>query len=165
MPTEDHPVLFLSEVNTSRATSVLLKDGCVTSASVASGANIAASKLVNRIHAVLAQDNGSAVVAQTRAVYQAKNAGTLVNVYATVMTAAVGDSTITIDVKKNGTTVLTGTFNIDSGDAANAKVSGTLDTTTIAADDVLSVVITVSAGTGTLPQGVLVSCIIDENGT
>ena len=52
-----------------------------------------------------------------------------------------GAATIAVDLKKNGTTVLTGTITLDSGDAAYAVVEGTLDgdEDDLVAGDVLTV--------------------------
>lgn len=158
-------VTFRDSVNMAGAGTVQHKAGSVESDHIATGANIAASKLTTRLHQTLNQDDGSAATAQTRAVYQARASATLQEVYATVLTAATGDSTVTIDVQKNGTSVLDSTFQVDSADAAYAKVSGTLTTTTVSDDEVIEVVVTVSAGTGTLPQGLMVTVVVDEEGT
>lgn len=75
-------------------------------------------------------------------------------------TAATGDSTVTVDVKKNGSTVLTGTILIDNGDAVDSSVAGTLLTTTVvdvAVGDVLTAALIATAGAGTLPAGLGVS--------
>jgi len=45
---------------------------------------------------------------------------------------------------------------IDSADTANAKVSAVINTISLVQDDVLEVVITATAGGGTLGQGLFV---------
>ena len=86
-------------------------------------------------------------------------AGTIKGVKCGSIVAAVGDSTVTIDVKKDGTTVLDSTVVLDSSNVAYTPEDATLDGTAVAftAGDVFTVVITVSAGTGTLPYGVYVA--------
>jgi hypothetical protein len=68
--------------------------------------------------------------------------------------AAVGDSTATVDLYKNGASILSAGVLIDSGDAAFAVLTGSISSAAYVAGDVFEVVITISAGTGTLPQGV-----------
>jgi len=51
---------------------------------------------------------------------------------------------------------------VDSGDAAFAKVAGTVTDDDYVAGDVFETVVTVSAGSGTLGQGVFVDLVFDE---
>ena len=111
------------------------------------------------------QASGSAATAVTKVLHVATGPGTVTGFKAGPVVAAVGDSTVTVDLKKNGTTVLTGTVQIDSGDAAYASVAGAVVSSgseDYVAGDVFTVVQTVSAGTGTLPQGVFWSATFDE---
>jgi len=139
--------------------------GCVIDASVLAGANVAATKLQHRHMPKLAQANGVVAAAERRVIHIAKASGTITLCKATVTVAAIGDSTATFDVKKNDTTILTGTVTFTSSDVAYTLKSGTLAVTTFVASDVFEVVITVSAGTGTLPKGLVVELTLDENGT
>jgi hypothetical protein len=92
--------------------------------------------------------------------------GTINSVKAGSIVAATGDSTVTIDVRKNGTTVLSGTIALDSANTARVVEAGTVDGAQddVVADDWIEVVISVSAGTGTLPTGLFVQVEIDEDG-
>jgi hypothetical protein len=67
-----------------------------------------------------------------------------------------------VDEKKNGTTILSGTVTIDNGDVAYSKTSAALSVTSYVAGDVIEVVQTVSAGTGTLPQGMTTTVVMRE---
>lgn len=80
--------------------------------------------------------------------------------------AAIGDSTVTVDVKKNNVSVLSSTVTLNSSNTARVAVSGTVNSTVddVVAGDWIEVVITISTGTGTLPTGVFVQVEIDENG-
>lgn len=111
-----------------------------------------------------AQNRAAAVAAERKAVFSATGDGALVNVQAGVTQAAVGDSTITVDVYKNGVSVLTGVLTIDSGDAAFATQTAvvTPGSEGYSAGQVFEVVIAVTAGTGTLPRGVYVSLTVNE---
>ncbi len=111
----------------------------------------------------LSQVHGSAATAERRVVHVARGDGTVEAVRAGVVVACVGDSTITVDVKKNGTSILSATIGLDSGDAAYAKVDGTVSTAAYVAGDVFEVVVTVAAGTGTLGQGLFVDVVFTED--
>lgn len=80
-----------------------------------------------------------------------RTTGTIVGVRAGLVTV-LASGTITVDVYKNGTTILTGTITLNSsagtGGTAYDKVAGTLSVTTLAAGDVLEVVGTVSTPSG-----------------
>lgn len=113
----------------------------------------------------LKQNHGSPAVAQRQTVHRARAAGVVTDVRAVLSVAIVGDSTITVDVRKNGTTILTGTFNLTSANTAyTGPAAGTLDPTPAAylAGDVFEAVVTVAANTGTLGQGLLVAVEFKE---
>ena len=118
----------------------------------------------------LAQVHGSSATAERRVVHRARAAGTLIEFKVGVAVAATGDSTVTVDLRKNGTTILNATLVIDNGDVAytgilSALFTGGVTTIAYASGDVFEVVITVSAGTGTLPQGLFCIPVFDENPT
>jgi hypothetical protein len=147
---------------TLRARAAQLPSSCVGDAQVSGASPVTAAKLRHR-HAVSeAQAHGSASAARRTVVRVAHGDGEVVAVRAGVSVACVGDSTITVDVKKNGTTILSGTIGLDSGDAAFAKVAGTISDDEYVAGDVFETVVTVAAGTGTLGQGVFVDVVFDE---
>ena len=80
-----------------------------------------------------------------------------------VLGAAVGAATVTIDLQKNGVSVLSAVINITSALAANVYIDASITTTTYVADDVFKIVITATAGGGTLPTGLYVQLTTDEN--
>lgn len=111
------------------------------------------------------QASGVAATAVTKVIHVAQGPGTVTAFNAGPIVAATGDSTVTVDLKKNGTTVLTGTITLDNGDAAYSKVAGAIASSGVedyVAGDVFTVVQTVTAGTGTLPQGVFWQATFDE---
>jgi hypothetical protein len=77
--------------------------------------------------------------------------------------AATGNSTVTIDVYKNGTTILSAPVVLDNANTAYAKESGTISVAALAAGDVIEIVQTISAGSGTLPRGVFAQLTIRED--
>jgi hypothetical protein len=120
------------------------------------------TKVDHQYIAQMAQAHGTAATAERRVVHIARAAGTFVSVQVCPVVAATGDSTATVDVKKNGTTILSGTVTIDNGDVAYSKTSAALSVTSYVAGDVIEVVQTVSAGTGTLPQGMTTTVVMRE---
>lgn len=95
--------------------------------------------------------------AQTRGLFSARAAGTVKAFEVWVGTAATGDATITVDIKKNGTSILSSTLTVDSSIAQYTPTACTLDTskTSYSDGDCFEWVISaVSAGSGTLPVNV-----------
>ena len=81
-------------------------------------------------------------------VYVADGAGVILGFHAK-LNAAGGSTAVVVDIKKNGTSISTGSAGISIGNTT-AKQAGTLATSTFAAGDVLSLVI---SGTFTGAQG------------
>lgn len=81
-----------------------------------------------------------------------------------VVTAATEDAAGTVDVKVNGTSCLTGTLTVDATVAAYTKTDATLDATKVAVKpgDVITVVLTATAGGGALPINLTVDVSLDE---
>lgn len=126
---------------------------------------IGPTKLKHRYMPRLAQVHGTAATAERRVVHRARAAGTVLEFKVGVAVAAVGDSTVTVDLLKNGVTVLTGTVTIDSGDTAyTGIVTGTLVADpSYVAGAVFEVNVTVTPGTGTPPQGLFAVPVFDES--
>jgi hypothetical protein len=145
-----------------RAGSVVLPADCVTDTNVNGSSPLAAAKTRHRHLRTLAQAHGTAATAERRVVHVAHAAGTVSAFRVGPVVAAVGDSTATLDLYKNGTTVLSGTVVVNSSKAAYSKTTGTVSSAAYVAGDVFEVVQTISAGTGTLPQGVFADAVFDE---
>lgn len=138
-----------------------LSASSVTDAKVAAAADIAATKHRHQHRAMWQQPN-SAATAETRVLHVAYGLGDIIAVQAGSIAKAVGDSTVTIDIKLNGTTILSGTIQLDNANSAYTPESPSLATIAYAAGDVFTAVITISAGTGTLPTGVYVGLTVNE---
>ena len=139
--------------------------GFLESGHVEASAGIEASKLEHQHRATYAQESATtAAAANDRVIHVVKGTtGTLKTFSAGCVVANIGNSTIDVDLHKNGVSVLTAAISIDSGDAAYAIVAGIIDTAAVVADDVLEVVVTVTAGTGTLGKGVFASLDLWED--
>jgi hypothetical protein len=137
--------------------------GAVTDAAIQAGAGIAATKLQQQHRLDYSQPNTTAT-SETRIIYACRGAsGTIIDFRAGSIGVAVGAATVTVDLRKNGTTVLTGVITLDTGNVARVAEVGTLSVTTLVAGDVLEVVLTATAGGGTLPTGVFVSATVHED--
>jgi hypothetical protein len=136
-----------------------------SSSQIKAGTNISADKTEQRFFPCYSQPN-TAATAETRTLFVARRAGTLNEVVAGSIVAATGDSTTTINVRKNGTTVLAAPIVLDNANTDRVVESGSVSGGGgFVAGDHLDVVITISAGTGTLPTGVFVQLEVDQNGT
>lgn len=129
---------------------------CITDSAIAAGANLAGSKLEHQ-HAETYRQSGTAAAAVAPLHMVRGLSGTILSVEAGSIAAAIGDSTVTIDVKKGGTTILSAPIVLDSGNTARVAEAGTLAVTSLADGNLLEVAITVSAGGGTLPTGLFVT--------
>jgi len=151
-------------VGTLSSTAITLPSSCVDNAKVAAAAGVDASKLEHQHQITLAQDNGAASAAQTRVVHVVYGAtGTLLAFQAGCETACIGDSTIDVDLHVNGSSVLSAAIELSSSESAYELVEGTISSADLTADDVIEIVITVTAGTGTLGEGVFANLVLRED--
>jgi hypothetical protein len=74
-------------------------------------------------------------------------------------------ATVTVDLKVNGTSILTSVITIDNTVAAYGSVAATLaaGAATLVAGNVLTIVITATAGGGTLPTGFFCETVVWED--
>ncbi len=105
---------------------------------------------------------GSAPVAREEIVYVAPAAAT-VKLFRAMCYDTGTASSVTFDLKINGTTILTGTISITNADLDRTVKDGALASTSLAADDVLSIALAVSSSTGM--QGPYAEVYIEESGT
>ena len=141
-----------------------LNDGSVSNQHVAASAGIAADKLQQQHRQVFAQKSDATAAAEERIVHVIHGAsGTIKTFKAGCVEANMVDATITVDLHKNGSTVLTAPIILDNGDAAYDLVEGTIDDDSVVVDDVLEVTVTVDAGVGTLGKGVFAYVDIYES--
>jgi hypothetical protein len=109
-----------------------------------------------------AQNRSAAVATERKAAFVAYADGTILDVVAAVSQAAVGDSTVTVDVYKNGVSVLSGVLTFDSGDLAFVAQNGALSSPGYSAGQMIEVVVTSTPGTGTPPRGLAVTITAKE---
>tara|TARA_R110000868_G_scaffold42858_2_gene144561 strand:- start:235 stop:729 length:495 start_codon:yes stop_codon:yes gene_type:complete len=146
------------------STLVVPANAITSSTQVQAGANLNADKTEQRFFPFWAQPN-SASTTETRTLFVANRAGTVNSVKAGSIVAATGNSTVTLDIKKNGTTILSAVITLDSGNTARITEAGTISGAgTFVAGDWFEVVITATVGTGTLPTGVFCQLEVDQDG-
>lgn len=137
--------------------------GTILDAAVNSAADIAATKLEHRHKLVYAQESATNAASEARAMFACYGATANVIAFeAGSVVAATGDSTVTVDLKKNGSSILTAVITLDSANTARVVESGVIATAGLVDGDVLEVVIVATAGTGTLPKGVFAGLVVDE---
>lgn len=141
-----------------------LNDGSIENRHVSSSAAIAAEKLEHQFLPIYSQPVDSTAVAEGKVVHVCRAAAEVVDVYVGLAVANIGDSTVTFDLKKNGVSILTAAKTVTSATTAYDVVAGVLAAapTPLVAGDVLSVVVTISAGTGTLGKGPFAAVSVRE---
>lgn len=150
------------------ARSIAISPGAVANAQVAlQTPAIDAAKLQQQYQPCYSQEGGTNAAAERRVVHVVKGAtGQLLEMVVGAVVAATGNATATVDLKKNGATILTGTISLTSATAAYATVqpAGFTAGATLAAGDVLEVHVTaVNAGTGTLAKGLFARLMVRED--
>lgn len=124
---------------------------------------ITAAKL-QRPPAFSISQSGTAVTATHLVRFVKGSTGTLKYITVSNITSCAGSSTVTVDVKKNGTTVLSSIITLNSSTTAYQEVEGVISVASLADGDYLTVEITANqSGTDALSTGVLVQIDWDED--
>ena len=135
----------------------------ITNAMVAAGAAIDQSKLQHQ-HRIVHHQPNSAATSETLPVFRCYGTtATLIEVAVGSIAIAVGAATVTVDIKKNGTTVLSAVVTLDTGNTAYVGELASISVPGMVAGDVLTAVIVATAGGGTLPTGVYIALTIKED--
>lgn len=128
-------------------------------------AGILYTKMEHREVKHYTQPHGSAASTERKPIHTVKGAtGTIVSFRAGVVVACVGAATISIQLKKNGTNILTAALVLDNTNAAFTFESAAgFTSTALVANDVLEVDVTSAAGGGTLGQGLFCELVTKED--
>lgn len=150
---------------TDRIAADVVYEGTVTFGStvnIAAGAGIDAGALDHQ-HRIHYGTSGTAASA-TVPIYECRGStGRIRQIRAGSIAIAIGAATVTIDLKKNGTTCLSAVITLDTGNTARISEAGTLTVTSLVVGDLLELVIVATAGGGTLPTGMWVDVTVDED--
>jgi len=142
---------------------ISLPKDSVTDTQVQAAAAIAASKLQSRLRKSYAQPSTQQATAETKVIHVARAAGQVESFVAGLVSKCQDGATVSFDLKKNGTSILTGTVTLSDQHADYETVSGTIDTLSYSAGDVFEVSVTVNAGFGSLGSGAFAQAVFDEN--
>lgn len=137
----------------------------VGNSAIAAAAGISASKLQKRTYADYGQVHGSAATSQRIAIHRVKGATGTINSFKCLTSVLnIGAATISVQLKKNGSNILSAATVLDTGNTAFiAEDAAGFTSTALVAGDVLEVDITATAGGGTLGQGFYCVAEIDED--
>lgn len=137
--------------------------GSITDDSISSAARIDADKQQHlyRCTTNFALGITGTPVAREELLYVAEVAGTI-RQFAGLAVVDGSSASITLDLKKNGTTCLSSVVTITNATGDGTVVDGTLSVTSVAVGDRLSVALAVSSSTGM--QGVTAWFTVEENG-
>lgn len=142
-----------------------IPDNTLLDAGVNGAAGIQATKLQHQHQKMYLQGSSTTTAAaDTKVIHAVYGAtGTTVAFRAGCEVPCVGAATITVDLKKNGTTVLSAPISLSSAQAARAMVAGTISVPGLVTGDVLEVVITATAGGGTIGTGLFAQLVERED--
>lgn len=130
-----------------------------------SASPLATNKTRHRYRPTHKQPN-SAATTETVPLFRCYGAAaTVVEVACGSIAIAAGAATVTVDIKKNGSTILTGVLTLDTANTAYVGELAAISSAGLVAGDVLTAVLVATAGGGTLPTGVYVIATIDEDPT
>lgn len=144
-----------------RAKEMDIPAGTVEASDVAAATQFAADNQIERHNIVLSQPNSNAT-AETRVIHSAYKPGTVMAFAAGSIVAATGDSTVTIDLKKNGVSVLSAPIVLNNANTADVPEAAIISVGPYTSDDTFTIVQTVSAGSGDLPDGVFWRLVVEE---
>jgi len=154
----------LSVAGSLTAKSMKLPNGTVDNIAVSSAAQIAATKSRTIIWGRYAEESATTSGSGNRVIHTARYTGVLKEIVAGCVVPCSGAATITIDLLKNGSTVLTAVFLLDSSNVARIVEAGITDAAKVdyAAGDVFELNIVSAAGGGTLGLGLFCQAQFDE---
>lgn len=136
------------QVQTLVPQAITLPASCVGDSQVEAGAGLDASKLGHLHHARIGQKNGTANAAQRESFTVIVGAtGTLKSFKAWNITAASGGDSTTVDLYKNGSSILSSTLTLNAAAGTDVQ-SATFSSSSLVAGDKLELVATIS-GTNT----------------
>lgn len=128
-----------------------------------SGRPLTATKQEHQFNERYSQVHGSAAVSARVPIHTAFDAGEVIDIRAKCSVIPVGAATVTVDLYKNGVSVLTGVITLDNSVTAYvSETTGISPPGTYVADDEFHMVVTATAGGGTLPQGLSVLVVFRE---
>jgi hypothetical protein len=133
---------------------VKIPSGSITDDAVQAGAGVQYTKLEQQRRAVHRQPNTAAAAETAVITAIVGSTGTVLGFKAGCIGPCTGADTVSVDLKKNGATILTAPISLTSAQAAYAQVAAAIASAGLVAGDVLSVVVTPNHSSGVLGTGV-----------
>lgn len=130
--------------------SIVLESGSVTRDAIERNGErikLASLQVLHRASTNFDTAIGGTPAGRESVLYIASTTGVIRGFYA-LLTDTGTSTDIDFDLKKNGTTVLSAAVNITNADSDGTVKSGTISDSTIAADDYISIAMTVTSSTG-----------------
>jgi hypothetical protein len=146
------------------AISMTIPASSIGDSQIAAGSNVSDNKLMQRRYPSYSQVHGSAATTVRIPFYRCKGATATINkLRALVVVIPVGAATVSIQLKKNGSNILSSALVLDNANVAfTAEDAAGFTSASLVTGDVLELDITATAGGGTLPQGLYVEGDISE---
>jgi hypothetical protein len=162
------PFVFPSDVQvlgTLTAFQINVPLGAIVDSMISGSANIAATKVQKQFQENYTNaDSATTAVSETRVIHAVRGAtGTLVEFAAGAVVPLVGADTCTLDLLKNGTTMLAAPISLLNTDTARLIKFAGLASNTLVAGDVLEVRVSPTHTSGTLPKGVFARVTVRED--
>lgn len=150
-------------VNNLNTKAITLPAGSVRNVDIAAGANIDPDKCVRRQRIAWSQALATSAADGTYILHKFDYDAVIESVEVLAQGANVGNATVTVDIKDDGTTILSAPVELDENDSALDIVTGTITSANVAAGSLLSMVVDATIGTGTLATGLTVFVTYREN--
>lgn len=142
---------------------ITLPTSSVSNSQIIAGAGIEAEKLEHH-HSITGNQPNTAATTETRVIHNVYGAtGDTLAFEAGSIVAATGNATVTLDVLKNGTTILAAVITLDNANSARVAEAGSISVAGLVDGDVLEVVIVATIGTGALPTGLFYNLRLNED--
>jgi len=136
----------------------------IPNSAIPAAAGISASKLQQQLAKDYGQPNGTTPVTERKVIHVVYGATcTILSLKVGTKTVLTGLATITVDILKNGTSILTGVVTINNTQTAYQLVSGALATTPGVQGDVYEINVVATAGGGGLGGGIFASLVLNED--
>jgi hypothetical protein len=146
-----------------QATTMTVPSASVGDGQVKANAAIATTKLQHLHKAKYEEEIATLATAGVNTLFVASGTATINSVtFGCYAVPTGGDKTVVFDLKKNGTTILSATITFSSSDTDRVTKTGSLSSTSLVADDWLTVDISLTGTTGTQAKGVYCHVQVDE---
>lgn len=142
---------------------ITLPASCAANSQIAVGAGIQAEKLEHQ-HSISGSQPNTTATSEERVIHTVYgNAGNVLAFEVGSIVACLTDADITIDLHKNGASILTGVITLESTNTAYIVEAGSIDTAVLEDGDVLEVVIVATVNGGTLGTGLFWNLRLNED--